>query len=145
MFGTIVDGATDIVGSVAKELAPEVVGALDVDAVVQSIDIDTLLERIDLNAALDRIDVDKLVARIDVNTLLEHVDVEALVQRTPMGSLIAQSGAGVAGKVLDAARSQGVGLDAIVHGWVDRVLRRSREPARRGPGPLVAGAEAVTS
>jgi hypothetical protein len=136
LFDTIIDGATDIMGSVAKELAPDVVEAVDIDAVLQSIDMDALLERIDLN---------KVVARVDLNTLLQQVDIEALVQRTPMGSLIAQSGAGLAGKVLDAARGQGVGLDTFVHRWTDRVLRRRPDAMRRGPPLLVRAAEPVPS
>ena len=49
-----------------------------------------------------------------MNAVLARVDVDALVERTQIGSLIARSGAGVAAKVLDVARSQGVGLDGVV-------------------------------
>jgi hypothetical protein len=156
LFESLIEGATDIVGSVAKEVAPEVVGVLDVDGVIQEIDIQAVLDRIDLNALLDRIDldlllgrmdvnalidrldVDQIVAKLDMNALLEQIDVDALVERTQIGSLIARSGAGVAGKVLDAARSQGVGLDSFVHRWMNRLLRRDPSVRPDGP-PLLVG------
>jgi hypothetical protein len=159
LFETILGGATDIVGSVAKEVAPEVVGVLDVDGVIQEIDIQAVLDRVDLNSLLDRVDLDELlgrldvnalverldlnqiVAKVDMNALLENVDVDALVERTEIGSIIARSGAGVAGKVLDVARSQGVGLDFFVHRWMDRLLRRRPSPRPGGPALLVGFAK----
>jgi hypothetical protein len=159
LFESFIDGASDIVGSVAKEVVPEVVGVLDIDGVIQEIDLEAVLERINLNALLDRIDldlllagmdvqalvdrldVDQIVAKLDVNALLEHVDVDALVERTQIGALIARSGAGVAGKVLDAARSQGVGLDSFVHRWMSRLLRRDPSTRPGGP-PLLVGVKA---
>jgi hypothetical protein len=155
LFDSLLDGATDIVGSVAKGVAPEVVGVLDVDGVIQEIDIQAVLDRIDLNALLDRVDldvllsrldvnalidrldVDQIVAKLDMNAMLEHVDVDALVERTQIGSIIARSGAGVASKALDAARSQGVGLDSFVHRWMDRLLRRVPSAHPGGPALLV--------
>ncbi len=112
IFESLLEGATDIVGTVAKEVAPEVVGVLDVDGVIQEIDIQAVLDRIDLNALLDRIDidllldrmdvnalidrldVDQIVAKLDVNAVLEQVDVDALVERTQIGALIARCGRG---------------------------------------------------
>ncbi len=147
---SLLGGASDIIGSVAKGVAPEVVGAIDLDAIVQQIDLQALIERVDvnalvqqvdLNAILAGVDVDALLARIDVNTLLEHLDLDALVERTEIGSLIARSSVGVAEKVLDVARSHGVGLDAFVHRWTDRVLRRRGEKRPPGP-PLLVGPNA---
>jgi hypothetical protein len=161
LLETIVDGASGIVGSVAKEVAPEVVGVIDIDGVVQAIDLQALLERVDLNSVLDRVDLDVLLARIDVqalvdrldidqivgkldvNALLADVDVDALVERTELGALIARSGAGVASKVLDSARSQGVGLDSFVHRWMSRILRRDSSAPVGGP-VLLMGARLQT-
>jgi hypothetical protein len=141
LLESLLDGATDIVGSVAKGVAPEVVGVLDVDGVIQEIDIQAVLDRIDLNALLDRVDLDELLGRLDMNAILEHVDVDALVERTEIGSIIARSGAGVAGKVVDTARSQGVGLDSFVHRWMDRLLRRAPSARPDGPALLVGFAK----
>jgi hypothetical protein len=158
LFEVFVEGASEIVGSVAMEVAPEVVGILDIDSVVREIDLqaaldridvnlllerinlDVLLARLDLQALVDRLDVDQIVAKLDVNALLEHVDVDALVERTEIGALIARSGAGVAGKVLDTARSQGVGLDSYVHRCMSRLLRRDVSAPPGGP-PLLVGAK----
>ena len=174
LLDSLREGASDVVQSVVNEVAPGVVGALDVDEVVQRVDVQALLdridvadllERVDLNALLDKVDIDlllsrmdvdsllarvdvqalverldvgQIVAEVDVNAVLERVDVDALVERTEIGSIIARSGAGVAGKVLDVVRSLGVGLDAFVHRWVDRLFRR--DPAsRRGGPPLLVG------
>jgi hypothetical protein len=163
VVGSLLEGATDVVQNVAKDVVPGVVGAIDVDDVVQRIDVqaiiervdfEAVLERIDLNAALQRVDIeallnrldvdaliarvdlDQLAAKLDINALVERIDVDALVGRTELGSIITRSGAGVAGEVLDALRSQGVGLDSFVHRWADRLLRRGLVPRPDGP-PLL--------
>jgi len=162
LFEAFVQGASEVVGSVAMEVAPGVVGTLDIDSVVREIDVQAALDRIDVNLLLDRIDldvilarldlqtlvdridVDQIVAKLDVNALLEHVDVDALVERTEIGALIARSGAGVAGKVLDTARSQGVGMDSFVHRWMGRLLRRDVSAPPGGP-PLLVGAKVASA
>ncbi len=166
VIGTLVNDATGILQSVANDVAPGVVGAIDVNGVVQrvdfqsvadqldiqsildrvdlnvlleQVDVTALLERTDLNAVLERVDMDDLIDRIDLNrvlgrldlnALLLRVDIEALIQHTEVSSIIAATGSGVAAKVVDVARSQGVGLDLFVQRWVDRLLRR---PSGRGP------------
>jgi hypothetical protein len=155
MFESFVDGATEIVGTVAKGVAPEVVSVIDVNGVVQEIDVQALLERVDLNAILEhvdlnllldkldvqglveRLDMERIIAKVDINAVLEQVDLDALVERTQIGSLIARTGAGAAAKVLDVARSQGVGLDSFVQGCVNRVMRRDRSVPLGGPPLLV--------
>jgi hypothetical protein len=95
-----------LVQSVANEVVPGVVGAIDVDELVQ---------RIDIEALLDRIDIDGLLARVDL---------DALLARTELGEIVTRSGSAVASRVLDATRSQAVGVDAFVERWVGRLLRR---------------------
>jgi hydrogenase maturation factor len=161
MLDSIVDGATEIVGTVAKGVAPEVVAVIDVNGVVQEIDVQALLEKVDMNAILDRIDIDllldrldvqalverldveRIVAKVDVNAVLEQVDLDALVERTQIGSLIARTGAGAAAKVVDVARSQGVGLDSFVQNCMNRLLRRDRSVPLGGP-PLLVDREPLT-
>ena len=65
------------------------------------------------------------------------------VERTQIGSLIAHTGAGMASRVLDVARSQGVGLDFVVQRWANRLLRRDGTPRPGGPPLLVAEPELV--
>jgi len=50
--------------------------------------------------------------------------------------VIAGSTGGVASDVLDAARSQAVGLDQFVNRWVRRILRR-KEPGPAAPPALL--------
>jgi hypothetical protein len=172
LVGSLREGASDVVQSVVNEVVPGVVGALDVDEVVQRVDVqaildridmEDLIERIDLNALLEHLDVDALLARvdvqalvkrldvgqiideIDVNALLERVDVDALVERTELGDIVARSGAGVAAKGLDVARSLGVGADSFVHRWADRLLRRDPAFHPGGPVLLIGHARTQTS
>ena len=80
--------------------------------------------------------MDQIVAKVDLNALLERVDVEALVERTELGAIITKATTGVAGEALDAARSAGVGLDGLVHRWVDRLLRRPLDQPHGPPHRL---------
>jgi hypothetical protein len=146
LLDSLVGGASDVVETVAKDIAPGVVGVLDVDELVQQIDVQALLERVDLNALLarvdvqalvDRLDVGEIISKLDMNAVLANVDIDALVERTEIGSIVARSGAGVAAKVIDVARSHGVGLDSFLHRSVDRLLRRDGAAAPSGPPLLV--------
>ena len=131
--------------AVAERITELVVQALDVNGLLAKVDPDALLDRVDVDALLKRVDVDALLARVDVNLLLSRVDVDALVQRvdvdrlvakTDIGSVIAQSSGGVASGVVDAARSQAVGLDEFIARWAAR-LRRRRYPGPPGPPELL--------
>jgi hypothetical protein len=120
MLDSLLEGAGDLVQSVANEVVPGVVGALDVDELVQRVDVQALLDRVDVDVLLDRIDVDALLARVDI---------DALLARTEFGAVISRSGSAVAGRALDVVRSQGVGVDAFIDRWVSRLLRRTELPA----------------
>jgi len=103
----------------------------DINAILTKVDVNVLVSQMDLNAVLARVDVNALLDQVDVNDLVSRVDIEALVQNTDLGAVIATSTGGVATEVLDAARSQAVGLDQLVDRWVRRLLRRNQ------PGPDV--------
>jgi hypothetical protein len=191
VLGTLINDATGVIQSVANEMVPpvvdaidvnEVVGRLDIEAVVdrvdiqgvvnrvdlqeviesvdlnkvlEGIDVDALIGKIDLNAVLGRADLNALLARVDVNALVARIDmeqvienldinaivaridVESLIERTDIGSIIAATGAGVASKAIDVARSQGVGLDFFVQRWTDRLLRRRASRSPGGPALLM--------
>ena len=137
--------------ALAQQVADRVVGlvttALDVNALVDRVDMNALLARVDLNALLAQVDLNALLARVDLDEVLRHVDMDAildrinvnevveridmdeLVEHTDLGAVIARSSGGMATEALDAARSQAVGLDQFIDGWVGRLLRRRR------PGP----------
>src|SRR5947209_4152779 len=108
VLDVLLEGAGDLVQSVAVEVVPPVVDALDVDAVVQRLDIDAILERVDL---------DTLLANVDINALVERVDIDALLARTEFGAIVSRSAGAVAGQALDLVRSQGVGVDRFIDRW----------------------------
>jgi hypothetical protein len=129
----LVEGAGELLQSVANEVVPGVVDALDVDEVVQRLDVQAIVDRIDLDTVLDRVDVDRLIKRVDVeavlasvdlNMVLDRVDFDAVLARTELSAVISRSGSALASRGLDLLRSQAVGMDAFVERWTDRLLRR---------------------
>ena len=147
--GLLRGGLSRLVGAVT----PSVIDSVDIDAVIAEVDLDQLLERIDLDRLLARIDVNALIQRVDVNALLgdleldpllAKVDVNALAERAEIGRLVTESSQQVAGSALDLARRQMVGLDFVVTGLVNRLLRR-REDLPLGPTTLLATAPAITT
>ncbi|TIC88837.1 hypothetical protein E8D34_04050 [Nocardioides sp. GY 10113] len=131
-----------VTGRMVDAVPPEVVlDHIDVDALLDHVDINHLLDRVDANRLLDRIDVDRLMDRIDVDRLLARVDIQALladvdledvVRRAGIPDVIAETTGTLAGRSLDVARRQLVGLDAVFANLVDRILRR---PPLEQPGP----------
>lgn len=132
MVESLLEGAGDLVQTVANGVVPPVVEAVDLDDIIGRIDIQAVLERVDLNTLLEKVDVD---------LLLERVDIDALLARTELGTVMARSGGAIASRALDVVRSQGVGLDAFVERWTNRVLRRHDPLAATGP-PLLVGTTA---
>jgi hypothetical protein len=109
-----------------------VVSSLDVNALLDEIDLNAVLDQVDINRVLDQIDLDRLLERMDLNDIVTRIDVEALVKQTDLGAIISASSSGVAGDVLDAVRSQTVGLDEFIARWIGRLRRR---PYTGPPGP----------
>jgi hypothetical protein len=148
---------TDPMEALAQQVAERVVGlvttALDVNALVARVDMNALLARVDVNALLGQVDLNAVLARVDLDEVLRHVDMDAildridvnevaeridmdeLVEHTDLGAVIARSSGGMATEALDAARSQAVGLDQFIDGWVGRLFRR-RRPGPAGPADL---------
>jgi hypothetical protein len=153
-LGSLVEEGTELLQSVANDVAPGVVEAIDINGVVRRIDIQAVVERVDLNAALEkvdlnailaqtdlnallaRLDLDALVDRVDMNAILERVDIDALIEQTRVGSLVARSGGAAARRVVDHLRDHGVDLDMWMQRQVDRLLRRKGSTLPTGP-PLL--------
>ena len=151
----MVEEGTELLQSVANDVAPGVVDAIDVDGVIRRIDIQAVVERVDLNAALEKVDLDAILAqtdlngllarldldalldRLDMNALLDRVDIDALIEQTHVGSLVARSGGAAARRVVDTVRDHGIDLDMWVHRLVDRILRRKKSSHPTGPPLLV--------
>ena len=154
MLGSLIDEGTGLIQSVADEVVPGVVDAMDLNQVVEKIDIQAIVERVDLNAVLGEIDmnallegvdIEKLIARVDVNALLSQVDIDELIAQTHMGNLIARSGGAMAAKATDVVRDHGARLDFWVQRGADRLLRRRATPAPSGPPRLLARQQPSTS
>jgi len=159
MLDSVFETATEIVQAVAYEVTPMVVGALDVNGVVERVDIQAIVERIDVERVIDRIDLQLLLERVDLNALLEEidlnmlmdrldldqllarVDVDAIIERTDLGSIISRSGSAVMIQIVDGIRSQGIGVDSVLHGWVDRLLRRGGSDNHEATARLSPSAE----
>lgn len=144
---SLVESAVELVQSVAVEVVPPVVDAVDLDVVVQRIDLNAVLEKVDMDRLLEHVDVTRLIervdieavlARVDMNAVLEKVDIDLILARTELGSVVARSGGAIASRTLDVVRSQGVGLDAFFERWTDRILRRHDASPAVGP-PLLVG------
>jgi len=63
--------------------------------------------------------------RLDLDRVLARVDIDAIVERTDLGSIVSRSGSAVMIRAIDGMRAQGIGLDSVLHGWFDRLLRRN--------------------
>jgi uncharacterized RDD family membrane protein YckC len=126
---------------IADRVVDLVVGALDVNALLNRVDVDELLARVDVNGLLDHVDIDKLLDRVDADRLLDRVDLnpilarvdtDDLIKQTDLGAIVAQSSGGVASNALDVLRSQAVGLDEFIARRIGRLRRR---PYTGPPGP----------
>ena len=114
--------------------------ALDMNELLDQVDLNAVLDQVDINQVLDRIDLDRLLRRIDLNDIVQHLDFDALIEQTDLGAIIAASSSGVAGDVLDAVRSQTVGLDEFIARWIGRLRRRPYSGPPGPPGKLPAKA-----
>ena len=97
LFGSLSRGATGIVRTVAKEVAPGVVDAVDINEVVERVDIQGVVDRVDVQGLvddldvqilLDKIDLDALIKRIDLDAVLADIDVNALIDRIDMDRVL---------------------------------------------------------
>ena len=130
--GRLVTRREALAQAVTERAVELVMSALDVNALLDQVDLNAVLDQVDINRVLDRIDLDRLLERMDLNDIVKRIDVDALVEQTDLGAVIAASSSGAASEVLDAVRSQAVGLDEFIARWIGRLRRR---PYTGPPGP----------
>jgi len=130
--GRLVTRREALAQAVTERAVELVMSALDVNALLDQVDLNAVLDQVDINRVLDRIDLDRLLERMDLNDIVKRIDVDALVEQTDLGAVIAASSSGAAADVLDAVRSQAVGLDEFIARWIGRLRRR---PYTGPPGP----------
>jgi hypothetical protein len=144
-------GAREAAAAFARELVPEVTGALldqldlssvvqervDLERVVDGLDLDAVAARIDLDRIVGRIDLDAVASKIDVDAIVARVDLEATVRRLDTAQLarevieeldlltiIRESTESVTAEAVDDIRYGAVDADRAVGRVVDRIFRR---------------------
>lgn len=90
MLEPLLGVATDVVQSVANEVAPGVVRSVDIDAVVQRVDVQGLVDKIDIEAVVDRIDLERLVGKVDVQALVDRIDLQDVLTRIDVQQVLAR-------------------------------------------------------
>lgn len=141
IFGRVAGAVT---GKVVEAVPTEaILDHVDLDGLLDRIDVNHLLDRIDVNRLLDRIDIDQLLARADINALMSDVELEQLVRRAGIPDIVAETTGDIAGRTLDVARRQIVGVDTLLAGLVGRLLGRKAD-GPTGPAVLVAGSTSAS-
>src|SRR5215218_3908886 len=136
LIGRVAGVAT---GRVVEFVDPDIIlEYVDLEQLIDRIDVQSLVDRIDPNKLMDRIDVQRLLVRVDLNEvlagvdldlLLARVDIEKVVQRSGVPDIIVASTGRFADSAVDHGRRQVVGVDALVDRGVDRLMRRTADPA----------------
>ena len=73
-----------------NEVAPGVVGAIDVDAVVRRVDVQAIVDTIDIEGIVGRIDVEQLVGKVDIQALVDELDIDVVLSRVDVARLVAR-------------------------------------------------------
>jgi hypothetical protein len=73
-----------------------------------------------------QLDFVRIVEQIPIDDIAAAIDIEAIVQRIDLGGVIRESTASLTMETVDAARSQGIAVDAWTARVVDRVLLRKQ-------------------
>ncbi len=82
------DRAAPAAQDVLSNVTPEVVSAIDINAILAAVDINALLEDVDIGAILDKVDVGGIVARVDIDEIVGRVDIDAIVGRVDISALL---------------------------------------------------------
>jgi hypothetical protein len=70
---------------------------------------------------------------LDLNEITAGFDVSPLLKNLELNDVIVHSTGGLASMAIDKVRAQGVSVDAVVHGIIDRLLFRHRRVRPLGP------------
>jgi uncharacterized RDD family membrane protein YckC len=141
----IVLGAVDLNTLLEKVDVQRVLERIDLNPVLREVDLNALLSRVDLDAVLGeldlealltKVDLDKVLSQVDLNALLTDVDVEALVRRSGIPEIVADSTSQLAGSTLDVVRRQLAALDFWINRAVDTLMRRTPGSVPLAPSGL---------
>jgi hypothetical protein len=86
----LVVGAVDVNALLDEVDLNAVLDRIDLDGLLDRVDLEAILNRVDIESVLDRVDMNRLLARVDVNQLLAHVDMNRLVGTVDITAIVAQ-------------------------------------------------------
>ncbi|MEZ5310896.1 MAG: RDD family protein [Microthrixaceae bacterium] len=134
LAGRLADAVVSpIMGAVDVE---SVVEQIDVQAIIEQVDIDALIQRVDINELIERVDINALIQGVDMNAVLETVDMNSLMERTEIGAIVARSTTGMFGQLLDVARSVVIIIDLLIHKVLGRIIRPRGDNRPGVPGDI---------
>lgn len=84
------DRAAPAAQDVLSNVTPEVVHAIDLNAIVGAIDINALLEDVDIDAIVSKVDIDGIVSRVDIGRIVERIDIDAIVDEVDIDAIVAR-------------------------------------------------------
>ena len=90
VLDNLIEDASGVIQSVANEVAPGVVGAIDINGVVQRVDIEAVVDRVDIQRIVSRVDLQEVIERVDLNSVLEGIDLDAVLARADLNQLISR-------------------------------------------------------
>ncbi|MGZ4149296.1 MAG: hypothetical protein ACXVQJ_04585 [Actinomycetota bacterium] len=124
----------DVVGGVDLDA---VIARVDVQGIAEGLDLDAIAGRIDVNGIAERMDLNRIAAGIDVDAVAERLDVERVLARLDLAAIasqvideidlpeiIRQSSGAMASETVRGVRIQGIEADRAVERFVDRMIRR---------------------
>ncbi len=113
-----------LAGRLADAVVSPIMGAVDVESVVEQIDVQAIIEQVDIDALIQRVDINELIAavninaliqRVDINELIQQVDIDALIQEVDIQALIIRVDIQALIERVDInALIQGVDIDALI-------------------------------
>lgn len=77
-----------LAGRLADAVVSPIMGAVDVESVVEQIDVQAIIEQVDIDALIQRVDINELIERVDINALIQRVDINELIQQVDIDALI---------------------------------------------------------
>ena len=106
---------------------------------ISSIDLDEIVGRVDVTAIVDGLDIDAVAARVDVQKIVDRLDLvaiaEGVIDALDLPAIIRGSTETMAAETVDGVRVQSMHADRFVARVVDRALLRRNGGANGSPDP----------
>ncbi|WP_244970895.1 hypothetical protein [Gordonia jinghuaiqii] len=73
-----------------KRVITEVLGLIDIDAVIETVDLDRAVAQVDLMAAIDLVDLDAVIGKVDLDSVATRIDLDAIAARIDIDTIAAR-------------------------------------------------------